>query len=113
MACRLDWGCGRVKSAIFAGLFGFALMSMTSFLLWQMRKLSESGNYVVADCLGKTGRVYMQIPEKGKGRGQVQITVSGRQKVMEAVSTGEAIESFATVKVTAIEGEETLVVERA
>ena len=113
LACRLDWECGHVKSAIFAGLFGFALMFMTSFLLWQMRKLSESGAYRVRDCVGRIGRVYLKIPAKGEDRGQVQITVSGRQKVLEAVSKGEEIESFASVKVVEIEGEETLVVERA
>jgi hypothetical protein len=113
LACRLDWGCGPVKSALFAGLFGFALAFLSSFLLWQMRKLSESGAYQVNDCLGKIGRVYLKIPATGQGRGQVQITVSGRQKVLEAISKGEEIESFASVKVTAIEGEETLVVERA
>ena len=112
LACRLDWGVGPVMSAIYASLFGFGLMLMSSFALWQMRKLNEPGGYDVQTCLDKTGRVYLKIPAKGSGRGQVQMTVDGRQKVMEAVSTGEEIESFATIKVIGIQGEETLVVER-
>ncbi len=112
LACRVEWGVGPVMSAIWAALFGFGLMVMSSFGLWQMRKLNEPGKYDVNLCVGATGRVYLRIPERGKGRGQVQITYGGRQKVLEAVSSGEGIESFATVKVLAIEGVETLVVER-
>ena len=113
LACRMEWGVGPVMSAMYASLFGFALMLFSSFALWQMRKLNESGNYDVNHCVGSTGRVYLKIPAAGKGRGQVQITVDGRQKIMEAVSTGEEIESYATVRVIAVEGEETLRVERA
>lgn len=112
LVCRLEWGCGHLKSAIFASLFGFGLMFLSAFALWQMRKLSESGVYDVQDTLDRIGRVYLRIPAKGEGRGQVQIQVSGRQRVMEAISKGEKIESFASVKVVGIEGEETLVVER-
>ena len=112
LACRLEWGVGPVMSAIYAALFGFGLMLMSSMALWQMRKLNDPGGYDVNTCIGKTGRVYLTIPAKGSGRGQVQMTVDGRQKVMEAVSTGEEIESFATIRVVSIQGEETLVVER-
>jgi len=112
LACRLDWGVGPVLSAIYAALFGFGLMLMSSFALWQMRKLSAPGGYDVRTTVGQTGRVYLKVPAKGQGRGQVQATVEGRQKVLEAVSTGEEIESFATVRIVAIEGTETLVVER-
>jgi len=112
LACRLEWGVGPVMSAIYAALFGFGLMLMSSMALWQMRKLNEPGGYDVNTTLGNLGRVYMKIPAKGQGRGKVQMTVDGRQKVMDAVSTGEEIESFATVKVVEIEGVETLVVER-
>lgn len=113
LACRLEWGVGPVLSALYAALFGFGLMTMSSFALFQMRKLNEPGGYDVRTCLGKIGRVYLKIPAKGKGRGQVQITVDGRQKVLEAISTSEEIESFASVKILEIQGDETLVVERA
>ena len=113
LTCRLEWDVGPVLSAIYASLFGFGLMLLSSFALWQMRRLSESGRYDLQNCVGHTGRVYLRIPERGQGRGQVQITVDGTQKVVDAVSTGEAIESFATVRVTAVEEGETLLVERA
>lgn len=112
LACRVEWGVGPVMSAIYASLFGFGLMVFSSFALFQMRKLNESGGYDVHHCVGELGRVYLTLPAQGEGRGQVQITVDGRQKVLEAVSTGEKIESFATVKVVAIQGAETLQVER-
>lgn len=113
LTARIEWGVAPVAAAVYAALFGFALMLFSSFMVWQMRKLSSAGGYDVNDCVGKVGRVYLKVPPKGQGRGQVQITVSGSQKILDAVSTGEEIESFAAVRVIEVQETETLVVERA
>lgn len=113
LTARIEWGVAPVPTAIYAALFGFALMLFSSFMVWQMRKLSSAGGYDVKTCVGKIGRVYLTIPAKGQGRGQVQITVSGGQRVMDAVSTGDEIESFVAVRVVDVQETETLIVERA
>ena len=111
LAARMDWGLGPVRSAIYAGLFGFALMMMSSTALWQMRKLNAPGKYDIREALGKTASVYMRIPAKGEGRGQVQMNVDGRRTVVDAVSTGDSIDSFTAVKVMDIRDDGVLVVE--
>jgi hypothetical protein len=114
LACRLEWGLGPVVTAISASAFGFFLMLLSSFGMWQMRKFNAPGRYDVQAAVGHIGRVYLTIPPKGKGQGQVEISVDGRRKVLAAVTLGaEALESFASVKAVGIQEGEVLIVERA
>ena len=53
----------------------------------------------------------MKLPAKGHGHGKVQVSVSGRLRVVEATSNGKAIPAFADVKVVAARDDGTLVVE--
>ena len=112
LACRLEWGLHSFLSALLASIFGFSLMLFSSFGMYQMRKLNEPGKYDVRNCVGRIGQVYLKIPAKGQGRGQVRIAVDGRQKVLAAVSSGEQIESFAAVKVVDVQDDESLIVEK-
>ena len=112
LACRMEWGLGPFVSALCAAGFGFALMLFSSFGMYQMRKLNEEGGYNLRHCIGHIGQVYLKVPQKGEGRGQVQITVDGRRKVLPAVSTGEQIESFVAVKVVEVQEQHVLIVER-
>lgn len=111
LSCRVSWGMDAAPSAFAATGFGFFLMMLSSTLMYGIRKLSHEAKYDVNTAVGATGRVYLRIPAKGEGRGQVEVNVSGRRKVMHAVSTGEAIDSFAAVRVVDAEDDETLVVE--
>lgn len=109
--CRVELKLSSFLTAFIAGGFGFGLMATISFLLYQMRKFNEVGHYDVKNTIGQTGRVYLQIPARGKGRGQVEISVDGRRKVLFAVTDGAEIASFATVRVVGVESDETLRVE--
>lgn len=113
LACRREWGLNPALSALAAGGFGFLLMFLSSYGMYQMRKLNESGDYEPRSCIGRIGRVYLNVPAKGEGRGRVEIAVNGRRKVLPAVSTGDAIASFAAVKVLDVQETETLIVEPA
>jgi hypothetical protein len=113
LVCRMQWGLGPLASALSASGFGFSLMLLSSFLMFSLRKLNAAGHYDVKHCVGQLGRVYLKVPARGDGHGQVQIDVDGRQKVLDAVSANQEIESFATVKVVDIEAGETLVVVKA
>ena len=112
-ACRWDWGLEAVPAALAASGFGFSLMLLSSFGMYQMRKMNVVGRYDVNHCVGNIGRVYMSIPAKGQGRGEVQISVDGRQKTLSAISNGEAIESFKAVRVVGVQEGETIIVEPA
>ncbi len=112
LAARLDWGLGPVPAAIYAGLFGFGLMFMSSFAIFQMRKLTQTSRYDPKSAIGKTGSVYMRIPASGSGRGQVQLSGGGRRRTVEAITQGAEIESFVTVKIVDVRDDGVLVVER-
>jgi hypothetical protein len=109
--CRVDLEMEKLPSALIAGVVGFGFMFFAAGLMFFVRKLNKTVNYNPADAIGTTARVYLAIPKRGKGQGQVEVTVTGRRKIMSAVSTGDAIKSFTDVIVTAAEDNDTLVVE--
>ncbi len=111
LACRLDWGLGRLASALISAGFGFALLMAASLMTAWMRRLNRHIDYDVRTAIGRTGRVYLTIPERGQGHGQIEITVSGRKKILRAISSEGKIDAFADVKVLETRDDETLVVE--
>lgn len=111
VACRVDWGLGGFASGLISAGFGFGMMGLASTLMYFTRRLNRNIRYDVNTAVGKTARVYLTIPKKGEGRGQVQVSVSGRRKVMSAISNGAAIDAFTDVLVVETLDDETLVVE--
>ena len=111
LTCRIDWDMGGLASALAAAGFGFGMMLLASGLMYQARKLDQSIEYDLNTAVGRTARVYLTVPGKGQGRGQVEVDVSGRRKVLEAVSTGAKLDQFSSVKVVEIRDDNTLVVE--
>jgi len=112
LTCRVSWGYGPALSATAATGFGVLLMLLSSGLMYVVRQMSEEGRYDPGTAVGTVGKVYLTIPAQGEGEGQVEVTVSGRRKVMTAVSAGEPIPAFAAVKIVDVKDQETLVVER-
>ena len=112
LACRVSWGMSAGMSATAATGFGLTLMLFSSGLMYAVRQMSEVARYDVNTAIGATGKVYLTIPAKGQGRGQVEVTVSGRRKVMNAASDGEGLPAFTTVEIVAAGDDETLVVKR-
>ena len=108
---RTEWGLSSFPAAAAASAFGFALMFFTSLCLLAMRKFQQEGKYNLRSAIGKTGRVYLTIPPKGEGSGQVEITVDGRRSVVPAVSVAGKIESFSTVRITDVRDDGVLIVE--
>ena len=48
------------------------------------------------------GTVYVRVPARGEGRGQVRVVVNGRQRIFNAISEGGAVESKTHVRVTRV-----------
>ena len=111
LACRLEWGLGRVPSSLISAGFGFAMMIAASGMAIAMRRLNREVGYDASTAVGHTARVYLTIPEKGKGTGQVEVSVSGRKKVLKAISTGPKLNAFSDVRVVEVRDDETMVVE--
>lgn len=110
LACRLTWGMGAALSAAAATGFGTALLLATAWMMHGVRKMTHMPRYELKSAIGRTGRVYLTIPPKGQGQGQIEITVSGRRKIMAAVSSGDAIPAFESATIVGIKQGEVLVV---
>ena len=110
LACRFDWGLGRPVSVVIAVGFGVAMMFLASGLMYMTRTLNRTVTYDVQTAVGKTARVYMTVPAKDAGQGQVQVTVSGRLMTLEAVSDGPALEAFSEATVVGVRDDQTLIV---
>jgi hypothetical protein len=109
LACRLDWGLGRLPSSLISAGFGVVMMIAASGLSYMARRLNLTISYDLRTAVGRTGRVYLTIPEKGQGQGQVEVSVSGRRKVVNAVSTGPRLEAFSDVQIIDARDDDTLV----
>ena len=74
-----------------------------------LMKLSSSGNKVITSAIGKKGSVYLRIPAEGSG--QIQINVSGRLEICDAVSADKAEIPFGEeVQVIGINKDKVLIV---
>jgi hypothetical protein len=91
--------------------FGFGLMLMASGLMAITRRLNSVVEYDLNTAGGRTATVYMTIPEKGQGSGQIKVIVSGRSKTMDAISSGPRIPEFQSVKVVSVRDDGAFIVE--
>ena len=110
LACRVNWGLGSAVSAVSATAFGLSLMGLSAGLMYAVRQMTHEGRYDVKTAIGQTAKVYLTIPARGRGQGQVEVKVSGRHKVMPAISTNEEIPAFSRVTIVDVVGDETYVV---
>jgi len=75
---------GSLIIIIISILFGLFAMWLIAKGFAVMRSLQSSGNMQIYDAMGEEGSVYLTIPANGIGK--IQIIVSGRLMVMDAVS---------------------------
>ena len=80
---------GLTGAAVVAVLSGVAVAWFLLFLLKALFKLQSSGNIELASAVGETGRVHIEVPAVGKGRGRVTVVVQGRQAELSAVQKGD------------------------
>lgn len=74
-------------------LMGLVALIGSIFLLKRLKGWEEKGNIDMNNAIGKTGKVYLGIPEKGVGSGQVQVVIQGRLKTLHAKTNQEKIET--------------------
>lgn len=92
---------GSVFSIVIGILVGLFAMWLVAKGFALMRSLQTSGNIQIYDAIGEEGTVYLTIP--GEGIGKVSITISGRLKVVDAVSQDKVeLKTGTRVRVTEI-----------
>jgi len=87
------------------------MMLAASGMSYGARKLNREVEYDLRTAVGRIGRVYLPVPAKGDGHGQVEISVSGRKKIVRAVSAGPRLEAFTDVKIVDARDNDTLIAE--
>jgi membrane protein implicated in regulation of membrane protease activity len=73
---------------------GLLMMLFTAWLFFMMMKLQASGTLDVNNAIGQNAEVYLTIPGKKKGSGQVQLIIQGTYRTLDAVT--EEIEDIKT-----------------
>ena len=113
LSCRLTWELGPSLSVLISMGMGMGMMGLASTMMMYVQRLEHVVQYDVKTCIGKTGRVYLTIPGEGNAGGQIEISISGRRKIMNAKTRGDEIAAFTSVKVIEVGDDETVVVEPA
>jgi membrane protein implicated in regulation of membrane protease activity len=96
---------------IMALVCGGAMVWLLGLLLKGMADLQSSGNIPLAAALDREGDIYCSIA--GGGQGQVRLTVKQRQRIYNAVTSGEDLPTGTRVRVVRINDDNTLTVARA
>lgn len=104
LAAKLQWGMNSMTSLFVAAGFGALMMLLSSFLNMKMRSLNATPrNTIDRRAIGLTGRAYTDIPKAGGGAGQIEITINGKQQILQASSEKAGIKAFTSVKVTDVD----------
>ena len=78
-----------------------------------MQNLKSDGTINYQNAIGNIGTVYVRIPPKRKGIGQIEVQLQGRLAVVGAVTDDEErIENRTAVRVKYLVDSRTLIVER-
>lgn len=97
---------------LLAIIVGTAFLLLFFLLIRQILKLGEDNTFRINNTVGKTGSVYLTIPERKTGKGKVQVSVNGTTHELDAMTEHESIPSGGMIRVTAIESGNLLMVEK-
>ncbi len=94
----LGSGMKLLPAVLLAFLAGLVMMLIMASLIYGMGKLSDDGTLKLKNAIGKSGTVYLPIPPKRGGIGQIQVKVQGLQTLeamtddLNGLKTGQVVE---------------------
>jgi hypothetical protein len=106
------WGLPALLGVPIGIVTGGAMVWFLGRLLMLIAKMQSSGTLSMASALYEEGVVYVTVPAERHGRGSVRVIVDNRMQYYQAVTDGAALETSALVRVTAVNEDNTLTVER-
>lgn len=98
-----------IALAVFVGA---AFVALFFFIIKQMMRLNENNSFSLDKTINQTGTVYLSIPENKSGKGKIQISINGSFHELDALTESERIETGTLVKVTKVENNAILIVEK-
>ncbi|MBR8534180.1 hypothetical protein KDU71_01295 [Carboxylicivirga sediminis] len=91
-------------------LCGLVMMLMMASIMYLMGKLTENGTFQMKSTIGKSGTVYLTIPAKRNGRGQIQINAQGYRTIDAVTDNNEDIATGAIIEVVDVLNNDILLV---
>ena len=111
-ALALEYGQPVPMATLLAVLVGGAFMALVVVLMRGLYGLRQTGTLDYKNAIGEIGSVYLHVPAAMKGPGQVEVTVQGRLRVVQAFTrSATEIPNGARVRVVETMDRNTLVVE--
>lgn len=110
LACEREYNYENPKAILIATGFGLLMMALSAFLTFRIKKLNSRVQHNPREAVGKIGKAYSTIPAKGKGIGRIEIALNGKQQIVPALSNGEKISAFDSVKVEQVDDSGNLIV---
>ena len=111
-ALALEYGRSVPIATLLATLVGGTFMALVVLMMRGLYGLRQTGTLDYKNAIGEIGSVYLHVPAAMKGAGQVEVTVQGRLRVVQAFTNSETeIPNGTRVKVTGTMDQNTLVVE--
>lgn len=92
---------------------GGGMLYAVASLFHAMRSMQSDGTIHLHATQGLEGDVYIAVPPKGRGTGQVRVIVGDRQRFFDAVSEDGQLDTSTRIKVAAVNDNNTLTVRRA
>ncbi len=108
----LESGMSLLPAIVLATLVGSAFMAGVFFMMRALYGMRYSGTLDYRNAVGTVGSVYLKIPGRMAGPGQVEVMVQGRLRVAQAFTHAEGeLANQARVRVVDVMDQNTLVVE--
>ncbi len=110
-AAMIQAGHSTGAAAFVATLSGSIFLGVVIYLMSYLHSLRQEGTLNYSNAVGNVGNVYLPIPPKRKGMGQVEVMVQGRLRIVQALSDSDKkIENRVAVRVTETIDEQTILV---
>ena len=103
-----QFGLSANVSLIVAIVAGLTAIYVMAHLMRALHNLQSRGNIDLENARGVQGQCYLRIPERGRGKGKVTLTVQGRKLECDAVTEGPEIPTGASIQVVGVRSASTL-----
>jgi hypothetical protein len=97
-----------LSAMLMATLGGVAMVWLLVLLLKAMYDLQSSGNISLDSAIGHEADVYVTVPPKGQGTGQVRVVINDRMRIYNASSESEAAPTSSRVRIIKANDDNTL-----
>ncbi|GJM23184.1 MAG: hypothetical protein DHS20C15_30990 [Planctomycetota bacterium] len=105
------WSTGTAITLGVAG--GAGMVWLLALLLRGVHDLQSSGTVNMQGAVGTIASVYATVPEHKSGRGKVRVVIKNRERILNAITEGDALPTGTQVRVLTVDDTSTATVTSA